>query len=789
MKVNRVAGRAVGSPVLRKEDRRLLTGRGRFIADLQLPGMVHVAFARSNLAHARIRAIDVSRAQALPGVLAMFIAKDVELDAVPGMQNRQPLSWRNAVEHSFNIPDTPLMAAEKVRYVGEAYAIVVAQSRLIAEDAAELIAADFERLPVVGSIDEALQPGAPVIHDAHTSNVVAQFRVRKGNAQSDQFRGLRRIVRRFINHRFLAAPIECRGVVAEYDDSQDSMMIWSATQVVHWVRREVAKQLNLPEGRVRCIARDVGGGFGVKGHVYPEDVLIPWIARRLGRPVAWIEDRREHLLNSTHARDDVHDAEVVFDDDGRIHALIDDFTKDSGAYTPVGIGAPSNTISHMCGQYHIPNLDLRARIVATNKAPNAPYRGSGRPEGTFVMERLIDLVAGELGLEAAIVRMRNMIAPEQMPYSVGIPYRDGVPITYDSGDYPALLRLAIDAIGGLAAFRTEQRRACGEGRYLGLGFGCYVEGTGAGPFEGAMVRIDPSGSIIVATGACSQGQGHETVFAQVAADEWGVRPEDVTILLADTATIANGYGTIASRSAVNSSGAIVAASKVLRRKVLEIGGFLLECDVRDLELRDGAVALKGAPEHRRTLSDIARAAQAGGERPPGMSIGLEATEYFEPPTVTWAYGTHAAIIEIDPDTGVVTVRKYVVAHDAGVLINPTVANGQIMGGVCQGIGGCLLERVVYDPEGQNLTGSLMDYALPLASHMPDMDILHTETPSTLNELGVKGLGEGGAVGPPAAIINAVCDALRPIGSEWNRSFVRAEEIAAAIRQAKGLDSR
>ena len=778
--------RFVGQSVLRKEDRRLLTGRGRFIADLQLPGMVQVAFARSNQAHARIRAIDVSRARALPGVLAVFVAKDIkpELVSVPGMQNRQPLSWRNAVEHEFNIPDTPLMADEKVLYVGEAYAIVVAESRHIAEDAVELIATDFEPLPVVDGIDEALRPGSARVHEAQENNVVARFCIHKGNARSGEFRDLRRIRRRFTNHRYLAAPMECRGVVAEYDDSQDSIMIWSATQVVHWVRREVAKQLKLPEGRVRCVARDVGGGFGVKGHVYPEDILIPWLARRIGRPVAWIEDRRENLLNSSHARDDIHDVEILFDGEGRIHALIDDFTKDSGAYTPVGIGAPSNTTSHICGQYHVPNLELNARIVVTNKTPNAPYRGSGRPEGTFVMERLIDLIAGELGLEPAEVRRRNMITSSQMPYCAGIPFRDGVPITYDSGDYPAVLQLAIDAIGGLEAFRAKQRSAWNEGRYLGLGFGCYVEGTGSGPFEGATVRIDPSGSIVVATGACSQGQGHETVFAQVTADEWGVRPEDVTILLADTATIANGYGTIASRSAVNSSGAIVAASKVLRGKVLAIAGFLMECDAQDLELRDGAVSLKGAPQHKLALSEIARAAQPGWDnrRPPGVSGGLEVTEYFEPETVTWAYGTHAAIVEVDTETGVVSVRNYVVAHDAGVLINPTVANGQIMGGVCQGIGGCLLERVVHDTEGQNLTGSFMDYALPLAAHMPNVEFRHTEIPSPLNELGVKGLGEGGAVGPPAAIINAVCDALRPIGFELNRSFVSPQEIVAAIQR-------
>jgi carbon-monoxide dehydrogenase large subunit len=583
--------------------------------------------------------------------------------------------------------------------------------------------------------------------------------------------------------------MECRGVVAEYDDSQDSIMVWSATQVVHWVRREVAKQLQIPEARVRCVARDVGGGFGLKGHVYPEEVIIPWLARRLRRPVAWIEDRRENLLNSTHSRDDIHETEVVFDEHGRIHALIDQLTKDSGAYTPVGIGAPSNTMSHICGQYDIQNLELSARIVLTNKAPNAPYRGSGRPEGTFVMERLIDLIAGELGLEPAEVRMRNMIQPEQMPHAVGIPYRDGVPIVYDSGDYPAVFSAAVRAIGGLAVFRETQRLALEEGRFLGLGFGPYVEGTGCGPFEGATVKIDPSGCIVVATGAASQGQGHETVLAQVAADQWGVTPDQVTMLLADTSTIAHGYGTIASRIAVTSSEAIRAASATLRRKVFEIAGGLLECSPGDLELRDGAVVLKGVPKHRVSLAEVARAAQPGREsrRPQGMPGGLEVTEYFEPEAVTWSYGTHAAIVEVDTETGEIAIRKYVVSHDAGVLINPAIASGQIVGGICQGIGGCLLERVIYDPEGQNLTGSFMDYAMPLASHMPEVEMLHTEIPSPLNPMGIKGLGEGGAVGPPAAIINAVCDALKPFGFELNRSYVSPQEIVAFLkrrRQAK-----
>lgn len=775
----------VGQALIRKEDKRLLTGRGRFIADLRLPGMLQAAFARSPHAHARIVSLDVSAALALPGVVAVLVAADLKpnLAPVPGMQNRPSLAWRNAVTHEINIPDTPLLAEDTVRYVGEAYAIVVAESRQVAEDAIELIVPEFDSLPVVRSIEDALRLDPVKVHSQRINNIVADFCLRKGDPRSPGLKPLRRLQRSFTNHRFLAAPMECRGVVAEYDDSQDSVMVWSASQVVHWVRREVARQLQLPEARVRCVARDVGGGFGLKGHVYPEEIIVPWLARRLGRPVAWIEDRRENLLNSTHARDDIHETEVVFDEHGRIHALIDQITKDSGAYTPVGIGAPSNTMSHICSQYHIENLELSARIVLTNKAPNAPYRGSGRPEGTFVMERLIDLIAGELGLEPSEVRMRNMIRPEQMPYAVGIPYRDGVPIVYDSGDYPAVFGAAVRAIGGVEAFRETQRLARHNRRFLGLGFACYVEGTGSGPFEGATVKIDPSGGIIVATGAASQGQGHETVLAQVSADQWGVTPDEVTMLLADTSVIAHGYGSIASRIAVTSSEAIRAASVILRRKVFEIAGGLLECSPEDLELRDGAVRLKGVPSHCVSLAEVARAAQPGREsrRPKGMPGGLEVTEYFEPEAVTWSYGTHAAIVEVDAETGEVAIGKYVISHDAGVLINPAVASGQILGGICQGIGGCLLERVIYDAEGQNLTGSFMDYAMPLASHMPEVEMLHTEIPSPLNPLGIKGLGEGGAVGPAAAIINAVCDALKPFGVEFNRSYVSPQEIVALLR--------
>jgi carbon-monoxide dehydrogenase large subunit len=455
---------------------------------------------------------------------------------------------------------------------------------------------------------------------------------------------------------------------------------------------------------------------------------------------------------------------------------------------PVGVGTPVNTAVHLLGPYHVPNYDVSITIVATNKTPNAPYRGAGRPEAAFVMERLMDLVAHALDVDPVTVRLSNMIPPEKIPYAVGLPYRDGIPIVYDSGDYPAALQQAVDALGGLAGFRREQEEAWRQGRFIGLGLGCYVEGTGAGPFEGAIVRIDPSGTIYVATGACAQGQGHETVFAQIAADEWGVSPDQVTVVVSDTASIAMGYGTIASRSAVNSSSAIALASQELRHKVLAVAGHLLECDVDDLELRNGRATVRGVPSLGMTLKEIAQAARPGWDhgRPPGMAPGLEATAYFEPPTVTWSYAAHAAIVELDRATGMTWIKKYVVVHDAGVLINPKLAEGQVLGGVCQGLGGALLEEMVYDSDAQLLTGSLADYLMPTAADVPPIEVLHRETRSPLNALGVKGLGEGGAIAPPVVIANAVCDALRPVGFEVFATPLRPDVLVEAIAGAAKL---
>ena len=777
----------VGRSLLRREDRRLLTGQGQFVADLVLPRMLHAVFVRSPVAHARIRGVDLSRAIAAPGVALALNGADLlqMLPPVPEGQISLPRKWTSFVQHKFLNPRQPLLAHDKVRHVGEAVAIIVAETRNQAEDAAELVTSDLEELPALVDPEAALRPGAPIIHERFETNLIGSFSVGKGDTEGALAAAPHRLKRRFYHHRYAAVPLECRGVVGAYDPRTGSATIWSSTQIVHWIRREAATILGLAEERVRVIALDVGGGFGGKGHVYPEDLLIPFVAGRLGRPVRWIEERREHFMSATHSRDQLHDVEIGFDDDGRILAIRDDYIVDCGAWNPIGSGVAYNTAVHLTGPYKIAHVAASGRIIATNKVPNAPYRGAGRPEAAFAMERSVDLVARALGLEPAEIRRRNMIRADEMPYSAGMLYRDGEPIVYDSGDYPGALEKALDAVGGVEAFRLHQADARRAGRYLGLGIGCYIEGTGVGPFEGAVVRIDPSGKIYASSGACPQGQGMETIFAQIVADAWKVTPEDVVISLADTAAIAMGFGTMASRSTVTVSAAIHHASLRLREKAFAIAANLLECAVGDLELRDGGVGIVGVPGSAVSFARLAQAARPGWDhgRPPGIPAGLEETYYWEPPTVTWSYAVHVAIVEVDRETGRVGIEKYVVAHDCGVVVNPLLVEGQVRGGTAQGLGGILCEAIAYDADGQLLSGTLMDYALPTANDIPSIEVIHQHIPSPLNPLGVKGVGEGGAVAPPAAIANAVCDALTPIGApiglELNATPIRPAQIVGA----------
>jgi aerobic carbon-monoxide dehydrogenase large subunit len=779
----------VGKSMLRREDAKLLTGRGQYVADLKLPGMLHAAFVRSDVAHARIKSVDLSHAKTAPGVV--YAISGIELaklvPTVPDSQLSLPKKWKTLVQHQFQNPQQSLLADDKVRHVGEAIAVILAESRHQAEDAAELVTVELEHLAPVVDPEAALSDGSEILHEKYNTNVIGEFTVEKGNVDRALASAPHRIRRRFKHHRYAGIPMECRGVISSYDVRTDSITIWSACQVVHWVRREAANVLGMPEARIQCIALDVGGGFGVKGHVYPEELLLPFLARAVERPVKWIEDRREHFLSACHSRDQIHDVDVGFDDNGRLIALRDEFLVDCGAWNPIGAGIAYNTAVHVPGPYKFDHLQVRGRIVATNKVANAPYRGAGRPEATFAMERVIDLIARELQMDPASVRLVNMIPPEEIPYALGIPYRDGVPIVYDSGDYPQALKSALIAVGGLDEFRERQRKARAAGRYIGLGLGSYVEGTGVGPFEGAKIRIDPSGKVYVAGGACSQGQGMETIFSQIVADTWKVKPEDVVITLGDTSAMVMGFGTIASRSTVTLSAAIYYASENLRKKVFSVAGHMMECSSEDLELRDGAVGVKGIPGMEVTLANVAKAARPGWDsnRPPEMPAGLEETYYWEPPTVTWAYATHAVVVEVDPEIGQINIEKYVIVHDCGLVINPMLVDGQIHGGAVQGLGGALLEEITYDTEGQLLVGSFMDYLMPGAADVPNFELIHQHVPAPSNPFGVKGVGEGSAIAPPVAIANAVCDALREFNVEFNSTPIKPEDVVQAIWGSRG----
>jgi aerobic carbon-monoxide dehydrogenase large subunit len=762
------SSRFIGRSVKPHKTSRFLTGTGTYVSDIRLPDMLHAALLRSVHAHARIRNIDRAGALQLDGVAGVWTGHDIKdrIALFPESFEIHPRAWLEGVKPILKGPQPAALAQEKVHYVGEPVAVVVAQDRHRAEDAIDEIAVEYDALPVVADPTDALKADAILVHDESKDNVVFSFKVSKGNIDQALRNAPHALRERFRHHRYCAAPLEGRGVVSWVEPKTNILTLWSSTQMPHLVRRQIAAQLNLSEETVRVIAPDIGGGFGPKVFVYPEEILVPFLALQLGRPVKWIEDRREHFISTAHGRDQVHEVELAFDETGRILGLRDQFLLDNGAYNPMGLTDAYNTAAHLQGPYKIPNLSVSGTCVSTNKVPNAPYRGAGRPEAVFVMERCMDLIAARLQLDPAAVRRRNFVQPEEMPYDAGILYRDGEPIHYDSGNYPETLAQALKT-AGYEELRKQQDDLRQHGRYLGIGIGCYVEGTGVGSFEGARVRIDPSGQIVIATGATGHGQGHETIFAQIAADLWGVSPEDVRLLEGDTASIQFGCGTFGSRSSVNVGSALFEASARLKEKVLQLAAHLLEANRDDLELGNGKVFIRGAPQRSVSFGELARAAVPGwaANLPEGLEPGLEATFYFVPATVTWANAAHIAVIEVDIDTGSIKLLDYVVAHDAGKLINPLLVEGQIHGGVAQGIGAALYEEICYDPDGQLLSGSFMDYLLPGTMEVPKIKTVHLESPSPLNPLGVKGLGEGGAIAPPAAIANALADALRVQVSE------------------------
>jgi aerobic carbon-monoxide dehydrogenase large subunit len=774
-----------GASVLRREDVRLLRGEGRFVDDIKLPGMLHAAFVRSPHAHARMVAIRTGVAAARPGIIRVLAFEDLArfmkplplFGAIPpGLAARVAVTMKQGPQLA--------MARDVVRYVGEIVAMVVAESRALAEDGAELVEVDYEPLPAVVDMVAAGEPGSALVHPDWGDNVAVAFATGFGDVD-EAFRppDVVRVRERFDIQRYVGMPLETRGVVAQWDPRDGSLTTWNATQVVHFVQQGLARALDLPPHKIRVVAPDVGGGFGTKANGYPEDLLIPAAAMTCRRPVKWTEDRREHMMAAAHARHQVHDIEIAARRDGTLLAVRDRIWVDLGAYNSWGIVLPYNSVAHLLGPHRVPALAVECRGVVTHKTPNAPYRGAGRPESVFAMDRIVDRLASALGVDPAALRRQNYLSAADLPYELAIPYRDGNPLVYDSGDFRANLDAALEAID-YRARRREQATLRAEGIHRGLGISGYVEGTAIGPYEGATIRFDTAGRAIVATGAASQGQGHETAFAQIAADALGIPLDWVTVVGGDTAAIPFGVGTFASRSAVNAGTSIHEAAARVRDKMVAAAAALLEAAPADIEIVDGVAAVRGAPGTATPLGRVIQASLPTFARSATVSPDFEATVYHHQPTVTYTSAVHIAWVEVDIDTGAVRLLRYVVAHDCGRLINPVIVKGQIHGGVAQGIGGALLEEMVYDAAGQLLTGTLMDYLVPTAMELPPIETRHLEFPSPRNPLGIKGIGEGGAISPPAAIANAVEDALRPFGVRVTRTPLGPGVVLALLEAAR-----
>jgi len=752
-------GKSIGRPVKRLEDRPLLTGKGRFVADLVFPGMLEAAFVRSPHAHAAIRGIDTSAARRCAGVHTVFTLADL---APRLAQERLPLQFRTT-----KLPRdiTPLvLAKDEVAFVGEAVAVVIAQTRYIAEDAAALVAVDYEPLPAVSDCRQALAPQAPRAHRVRDSNLLIDFQQSYGDVAQAFARAPHRASVNLKQHRGGAHSIEGRGAVAVYDANEDRLTLWSSTQLAHEVRAFLMTMLRLDENQLRVVAPDVGGGFGAKFVMYPEEVTLAVSSLLLRRPIKWIEDRREHFLAAIQERDQYWDLEVAFDDDGRLLAVRGQMLHDEGAYTPQGINLPYNASTALPGPYMLPAFELDVRVAETNKVATMPVRGAGYPEGAFAMERLLDRIADELRLDRAEIRRRNLVPADKMPYVFPLKTRAGAPITLDSGDFPSYQRAALEAID-YAGFPERQRRARERGRYLGIGIGNGVKGTGRGPFESGIVRIGRSGRVSIYTGAMPMGQGIKTALAQICAEQFGIAPHEVSVVAGDTAVIPHGQGGFASRQTVTAGSAVHLAAVKVREKALEVAAHLLEVGVGDLELRDGRIEIAGAPGSALSLREVAEAVSGvpGYAMPGQFEPGLGNMQSFLPSALTYGGGSHAVEVEVDIETCGVAILRYVIVNDSGRIINPMIVEGQLVGGAAHAIGNALYEWMGYDDAAQPLTTTFADYLMPSATEVPKIEVAFAEFPSPLNPLGVKGVGESGCVPAAGAIVSAIESALAPFG--------------------------
>lgn len=770
----------VGRRLPRREDPELLTGGGRFIGDLVRPGMLHAVFLRSPFPHARITSIDTSRAHGVPGVHAVLTAADF-----PEGLGAQPCN------HMFHGQrETPYFALvrDRARYVGEPVAVVVAESPHVAEDAREEIEVEWEELPAVGSAVRALAADAPLLYDDWPDNVAATFDAQMGDVDRALEEADVLVTQRFSLQRLFACPLEGRGAFAEWDVHRDELTLWTSTQIPHIARDFLSEVLGMPEHRIRVLVPRVGGAFGAKFHFYPEEVAVSLAARATGRPVRWLEDRLESFVSTVHAREQEINATIAATSDGVITAVDAEIVGDMGAALhTVSYGPVWLTSVMMTNAYLIPNARVKTRAVVTNKTPLGSFRGWGQPQANFAVERLVDCLAQELGMDATDVRRRNFVPPDRFPYK-------SLHHVFDSGRYAECLDRALEVLD-YRGWREKQDELRAQGRHIGIGVTFYVENTALGPsrllnqggvvaggYDIGHVRVETGGEVIVYTGLCEMGQGFTNGLAQVCADALNVDPATVTVVTGDThACPVTGYGTGASRSATVGGAAVMKAAGVVREKVRAIAGHMLEASVDDIEAGDGRLWVKGSPSRFVTMADVGRAAYLRPiELPEGMDPGLEAVEVFDPPQMAWPYGVNAAVVEVDVETGEVGFLDWVHVHDCGTMLNPMIVEGQLHGGIAQGIGMALFEELPYTEDGQPLAGTFMDYVLPTAAEVPRMRLEHQTTLSPIIPGGTKGIGEAGAIGSPSAVVAAIEDALRPFGARIAEMPVTPEKVLALV---------
>jgi aerobic carbon-monoxide dehydrogenase large subunit len=766
----------IGARVRRKEDPRLITGTGQYVGDLKLPGMHHVAFVRSPYPHARIRGIDSAAALALPGVVAVVDGRELT-----GAYGPLPFGGGEGADQAGEAKrpfSHYAISVDRVRHTGEIVAAVIATSPAAAADGAAEVLVDYEPLPAVVDMEQAAAPGAPRLFDQLESNVDHVWRRKRGDVEA-AFAAAHRVVRlRMNSQRLSGVPMEGRAVVAAPDATTGGLMVWTSTQAAHWIRRDLAEVLGMAENMVRVVTPDVGGGFGVKIGIYPEEAALAALALRHGFPLRWVEGRLEHMQATTHGRAQLADYEAAVAEDGTVTALRARVLADLGAY-PVAAGIPNLTGQMAVGVYAIPAVDFEVTCVFTNTTPVAAYRGAGRPEAAYYLERLMDAVARELGVDPAEVRRRNFIPPEAFPY------KTPVGTLYDTGEYARALDKALE-VSRYHELRAEQGARRGQAvaapgaPLLGIGIACYVEMCGFGPFESAHVRVEPSGTVTVFTGISPHGQGNATTFAQIVADQLGASFDQVVVKWGDTAATPMGNGTMGSRSLAVGGGALVRAVDQVRDKARHIAAHMLEAAPDDVVLEGGRYQVKGAPDSGLTLAQVAKKAYTD-KLPDDIAPGLESTDYFKPPELIYPFGAHVAVVEVQPDTGEVRVRAYYSVDDCGPRISPLIVAGQVHGGLAQGIAQALFEEVVYDDSGHLLSGTLMDYTLPRADDLPDFTLDQTVTPTPHNPLGAKGIGEAATIGSTPAVVNAVVDALSHLGVNNLDMPLRAEKVWRALQ--------